>query len=205
MEEGPEEMEAGDEAKLCSLYGSQSRFVNFTNGTGRVVMLTSRLQLDRLRGQAWSTSRFLPPRSSCSWRFLGDDLAGPALAALSLLPDPWSLARENTYLWTCTFVDTAETQPVTFDGTQGPLDLQSLEELGPGETAGVVLRREGMASLATLCLDRIVTEFGGFVEGLDSTDLPSVLKQQLLNLSRDYEEMKQKQPEACSSCQEIHL
>ena len=34
MEEGPEEMEAGGEAKLCSLYGSESRFVNFTNGTG---------------------------------------------------------------------------------------------------------------------------------------------------------------------------
>ena len=54
---------------------------------------------------------------------------------------------------------------------------------GPGETAGVVLRRESMASLASLCLDRIVTEVSrgavippvGLVEPFFDIRLPRLL------------------------------
>ena len=75
----------------------------------------------------------------------------PAMAVLSLLPDPYTLARENSYVWTAHFVDSTEDASVLFNRKAGPLDLNSMKVLGPGERQEVVLQREeGIASLASL-------------------------------------------------------
>ena len=75
----------------------------------------------------------------------------PVMAVLSLLPDPYTLARENSYVWTAHFVDSTEDASVLFNRKPGPLDLNSMKLLGPGERQEVVLQREeGVASLASL-------------------------------------------------------
>ena len=45
----------------------------------------------------------------------------PAMAVLSLLPDPYTLARENSYVWTAHFVDSTEDASVLFNRKLGPL------------------------------------------------------------------------------------
>merc|ERR1712037_585364 len=104
-----------------------------------------------------------------TWRFLGDDMPEPAMAVLSLLPDPYTLARENSYVWTAHFVDTTEDASVLFNRKLGPLDLNSLKVLGPGERQEVVLQLE--------------------VDSLPDNQLPKTLKTGLLKLTRDYEEI----------------
>lgn len=193
---------------LCRLFGDNSRFVDFKNLSGRPVRLTSRLELTRLRHQAWSSSRILTPGEGHTWRFLGDDvLQESALAFLELLPDPYSLARDNSYLWTAGFLDTADRDRVTFDGKAGPLDLETLRELQPGERLEVVIRRQGqtVAPLSKLCLDRLVRERRIPEEEVESLEIPSSLRGQLARLSRDYEDMDKIRVDTCARCQEIHL
>merc|ERR1719347_616116 len=102
-----EEEEEDPNALLCDLFGSDSRFVDFHNLTGRPVRVTSRLELYRLSHQAWSTSRVILPGETQVWRFLGD-IPVPVMAFLSLLPDSYSLARENSYIWSAAFLDSKE-------------------------------------------------------------------------------------------------
>jgi len=199
------DVEPEQEDPLCSLFGSDSRFVRFTNDSGRPVRVTSRLQLDRLPNQAWSTTRLLLPGTDTTWRFLGDDMPEPAMAVLSLLPDPYTLARENSYVWTAHFVDSTEDASVLFNRKAGPLDLNSMKVLGPGERQEVVLQREeGIASLASLARD-LLARLQLKVSSLPDDHLPKTLKSGLLKLTRDYEEIDKPRARACDRCQEIHL
>jgi len=100
-----------------------------SNNTGRPVILTSRLELYRLTHQSWSTSRLILPGDTQVWRFLGDTAPVPVMAFLSLLPDSYSLARDNSYKWTASFLDTQEEATITFDGVSGPLSMSSLRTL----------------------------------------------------------------------------
>ena len=82
-------------------------------------------------------------------------------STLSLLPDPYSLARENSFTWSAEFVDrTEEEDGLRFDLAPGPLRLRSLPELGPDQRHGVAIRRRGCAvsPLRKLAADTLVTE-----------------------------------------------
>ena len=82
-------------------------------------------------------------------------------STLSLLPDPYILARENTFTWSAEFVDrTEEEAGLAFDLAPGPLRLRSLPELGPDQRLGVAIRRRGCAvsPLRKLAADTLVTE-----------------------------------------------
>ena len=108
----------------------------------------------------------------------------PAMAVLSLLPDPYTLARENSYVWTAHFVDSTEDASVLFNRKLGPLDLNSLKVLGPGERQEVVLQREeGVASLASLARD-LLARLQLEVASLPDNHLPKTLKTGLLKLTR---------------------
>ena len=82
-------------------------------------------------------------------------------STLSLLPDPYILARENSFTWSAEFVDRAEEEAgLRFDLAPGPLRLRSLPELGPDQRHGVAIRRRGCAvsPLRKLAADTLVTE-----------------------------------------------
>ena len=175
---------------LCSLYGSQCRFVRFRNQTGRPIRVSSRLQLVHLGHQAWCSSRLLLPGSVATWRFLGEDTGQPVLATLSILPDPYTLSRDNSYTWTATFLDSTDQEQIMFGDKPGTLNLKTLRELGPGEEEEVVVRRSGVVGLATLSRDALVMADGEGahvaekVENLQPSDLPDALKKELLTLLR---------------------
>jgi len=199
-----EEEEEDAASFLCDLFGEDSRFVDFHNNTGRPVILTSRLELYRLTHQSWSTSRLILPGETQVWRFLGDTAPVPVMAFLSLLPDSYSLARDNSYKWSAAFLDTQEEATITFDGVSGPLSMSSLRTLEAGDRKGVVLHRDGqtVAPLLKLCQDRMVMDGR---HRLDTEDLPSTQRDQLHILSRDYEDMKKMKIDPCEKCLEIHL
>ena len=117
-------------------------------------------------------------------RFLGDDIPEPAMAVLALLPDPYTLARENSYVWTADFVDSTETADILFNKKSGPLDLSSMRVLSPGEKLEVVLqRKEGVASLASLARD-LLARLQLEVENLPEDHLPGNLKRGLVKLTK---------------------
>ena len=117
-------------------------------------------------------------------RFLGDDIPEPAMAVLALLPDPYTLARENTYVWTADFVDSTETVDILFNKKSGPLDLSSMRVLSPGEKLEVVLqRKEGVASLASLARD-LLARLQLEVDNLPEDHLPGNLKRGLVKLTK---------------------
>ena len=182
-------MEEKDEA-LCSLYGSECRFVRFRNMTGRPIRVSSRLQLLHLGHQAWCSSRLLLPGAVATWRFLGEDTGQPELSSLSILPDPYTLSRTNSYTWTAAFLDSTDQEQPRFGDKPGTLSLKALRELGPGEEEEVVVRRRGMVGLATLCRDTLVVADGEAarvaekVQNLQPSDLPNSLKKELLTLLR---------------------
>jgi len=205
MEEKPIDLEPEQEDPLCSLFGTDSRFVRFINDTGRPIRVTSRLQIHRLPNQAWSTTRLLLPGTGTTWRFLGDDIPEPAMAVLALLPDPYTLARENSYVWTADFVDSTETADILFNKKSGSLDLSSMRVLNPGEKLEVVLqRKEGVASLASLARD-LLARLQLEVDNLPEDHLPGNLKRGLVKLTKDYEEIDKPRLRACDRCQEEHV
>ena len=59
---------------LCQMFGEGSRFVDFTNLTGRYLRLSGRLELTQLSHMAWTTAVTLAPRATHVWRFLGRGL-----------------------------------------------------------------------------------------------------------------------------------
>ena len=79
---------------LCQMFGEDSRFVEFTNMTGRYLRLSGRLDLESLANMAWTTSIILGPGETHPWRFLGGERED-ATSMLSLLPDPYLLARQE--------------------------------------------------------------------------------------------------------------
>ena len=143
---------------LCQLFGEDSRFVEFTNMTGRYIRLSGRLELENLANMAWTTSIVLGPGEKHPWRFLGgrrDD----ETSTLSLLPDPYFLARENKFEWRAEFVDNSEEEEVlSLNTAPGPLDLRTLPELGPREKLRLSVRRKKspVTSLRKLAADTLV-------------------------------------------------
>ena len=106
------------------------------------------------------------------------------MAVLALLPDPYTLARENSYVWTADFVDSTETANVLFNKKSGPLDLSSMRVLNPGEKLEVVLqRKEGVASLASLARD-LLARLQLEVDNLPEDHLPGNLKRGLVKLTK---------------------
>ena len=106
------------------------------------------------------------------------------MAVLALLPDPYTLARENSYVWTADFVDSTETADILFNKKSGPLDLSSMRVLNPGEKLEVVLqRKEGVASLASLARD-LLARLQLEVENLPEDHLPGNLKRGLVKLTK---------------------
>ena len=148
------------------------------------------------------------------------------MAVLALLPAPYTLARENSYVWTADFVDSTETANILFNKKSGSLDLSSMRVLNPGEKLEVVLqRKEGVASLASLARD-LLARLQLEVDNLPEDHLPGNLKRGLVKLtkwvglqkshsyifeeknfhySRDYEEIDKPRLRACDRCQEEHV
>ena len=106
---------------LCQMFGEDSRFVEFTNLTGRHVRLSGRLEVERLSNMAWTTSVIIDPGVTHVWRFLGGDDRQEDFSLLTLLPDPYLLALENSYTWTAEFIDTSEDETITFGNKCSPL------------------------------------------------------------------------------------
>ena len=106
------------------------------------------------------------------------------MAVLALLPDPYTLARENSYVWTADFVDSTETADILFNKKSGSLDLSSMRVLNPGEKLEVVLqRKEGVASLASLARD-LLARLQLEVDNLPEDHLPGNLKRGLVKLTK---------------------
>eukprot|EP00092_Neocalanus_flemingeri_P019410 GFUD01021024.1.p1 GENE.GFUD01021024.1~~GFUD01021024.1.p1 ORF type:complete len:207 (+),score=83.92 GFUD01021024.1:125-745(+) len=195
------EEEDEEEAYLCKLFGEDGRFVEFVNLTGRPVRLTSRLQMDNFSNMAWSTTIIIPEGGRHVWRFLGDSPNHSPY--ISMLPDPYNLARRNSYRWKVEYIDTQEEETITFDNMDGPLRLETMQELLPGETSQVMLRRKtsAVAPLHKLAKDAVVKVSP---EDICWLDIPRTLQEQLSALSRDYQEMERSRVEPCGRCKEIH-
>ena len=143
---------------LCQMFGDDSRFVEFTNLTGRYLRLSGRLELENLANMAWTTSIILGPGEMHPWRFLGGRREDET-STLSLLPDPYFLARENKFEWRVEFVDNTENEEVLCLNTApGPLDLRTLPELGPRERLRLSVRRKRspVTPLRKLAADNLV-------------------------------------------------
>merc|ERR1711981_422632 len=194
-----------EEVFLCKLFGDDGRFVEFINLTGRPVRLTSRLQMENFSYMAWSTTFIIPQGGKHVWRFLGES---PKLSLyfLSMLPDPYLLARKNSYKWVAEYLDTKDQEGITFDNTEGPLMLDMLEEQLPLETITIRLRRKGEATpmLHKLAMDAIVRNSTATELGSSMEDIPRTLVEELLLLRKDYEEIEKRKLDPCKRCQEIH-
>merc|ERR1711892_1067160 len=188
-----EEEEEEEEVYLCKLFGDDGRFFEFINLTGRPVRLTSRLQMENYSNMAWSTTIILPEGGKHVWRFLGES-PNLSLYFLSLLPDPYLLARRNSYKWTAEYLDTREEGGITFDNMEGPLRLDGLKELLPRETATVRLRRkeEAIAPLQKLAKDAIVRNCVKTDEEGSWLDIPRTLQAELMVLRKDYKEIERR-------------
>jgi len=194
-----------EEQYLCKLFGDEGRYVNFVNQTSRPVKLTSQLQMTGYSHMSWSTNAIIQPFSSHRWRFLGDS-PNLSLYFLSLLPDPYSLARRNSYIWRVTYLDSSQTNKPLINKQEGTLDLKSLTELGPGDTeiVEITAHSKGPASLQHLVSDFIANTYDLTSQQMEPLELPKTLKLSLANLIRDYEEVKNDKMIPCPKCQEKH-
>ena len=152
------ELSNTEEFYFCQMFGESSRFVESTL-TRRNLRLSGRLEVERLSNMAWMTSVIIDPRVTHVWRFLeipGDRLDDFSL--LTLLPDPYLLAWENSFTWTAEFVDKSEKESVTFDNRTSALNLQSLPVLQPNDRLKICLRRKSspVPSLRRLAADNFV-------------------------------------------------
>lgn len=172
-----------EEQYLCKLFGDEGRYVNFVNQTSRPVKLTSQLQMTGYSHMSWSTNAIIQPFSSHRWRFLGDS-PNLSLYFLSLLPDPYSLARRNSYTWSVSYIDSSQTNKPTINNQEGTMDLKSLKELGPGETETVDITREpkGPARLQQLVSDHIANIYDLTAQQIETFELPVTVKLSLTNL-----------------------
>ena len=158
---------------LCNLFGDDSRFVDFINMTGRHIRLAGRLELESLSSMAWTTEVIIAPRDLHVWRFLGgrreDDLS-----LLSLLPDPYFLAKENSFTWTASFVDSSEEESLVFGESPDQLQLQSLPTLEPNQRHKINIRRQSspVSSLRKLASDSLVLQKNASTDHLLSLNIP---------------------------------
>lgn len=205
MTETISENEDEEEQYLCKLFGDECCFVTFFNETSRAIKLTSVLQMTGYSHMSWSTNAVIQPFQSFRWRFLGDS-PNMSLYFLSLLPDPYSLARRNSYIWTVSYLDTTETEPIKLNNKVWKLSLNDLKELGPGEETTVSITREskGVASLQKVSSDYLANNYSLTNHQLQSLQLPRTLQFSLATLFRDYEESKNNKMLPCPKCQEKH-
>merc|ERR550519_2704391 len=154
---------------------------------------------------SWSTNAVIQPFESYRWRFLGDS-PNLSLYFLSLLPDPYLLARRNTYVWTASYLDTKDGDSITINNMPGKIKLTDLKELGPGETETVTISRQfkDVASLQDMTSDCLATNYSLTDEQLHTLGLPRSLQHNLGALMRDYDEMKNNQMLPCPKCKEKH-
>ena len=177
---------------LCKMFGEDCRFVEvsvvdrkarynkvpifqFFNQTGREILLTSRLEIERLPNQAWSTNINISPSQSHVWRFLGDSQhQSDQLSYLTILPEPWNLSRDNLFSWTARFADSTEEDSIMFDQKTDKLQLQALPELGPKERLRVKLSRKStlVTSLRKLAADKSISHLGLDEAKIESMQIP---------------------------------
>jgi len=194
-----------EEVYLCKLFGDDGRFVQFVNLTGRPVRLTSRLHMENFSNMAWSTTIIIPEGGKHVWRFLGDS-QNLSLSFLSMLPDPYTLARRNSYRWTVEYIDSQEDDNITFDNKEGPLSLQTMNDILPRETTQVMLRRRhcDVAPLRKLAKDAIVKSRKVPADQMSFVNIPKILQEELAVLGKDYQEMERVKVDPCVRCGEIH-
>jgi len=192
---------------LCKMFGEDCRFVEFYNQTGRVVRLESRLEIERFPNMAWSTNINIPPSQSHIWRFLGNSQhQSDQISYLTILPEPWSLSRENSFCWRASLADTTEEDQVTFDQKSEVLTLQSLPELNANERIRVNLRRKCslITSLRKLAADKVISCLPLDEDKIEDMQIPRSLKMELSTLNKSHQEMTKKKVEKCPRCSEIH-
>jgi len=194
-----------EEPYLCKLFGTESRFIEFVNLTGRPVRLTSQLEMRNFANMRWSTRATIQPQASHTWRFLGDS-PNLSLYFLTLLPDPYKLAFSNKYRWTVEYLDEEADSKIRIHDQMGSLKLQDLEELGPGETTRVLIQNQDkeVCSLADILYDKISMTLGKGQQEVEATELPLSIKQKLNQLKRSYSEIWNATELPCLRCKEIH-
>ena len=124
---------------------------------------------------AWTTKLTIAPNSSHVWRFLGDSQhQSDQLSYLTILPEPWSLSRDNNFSWTASLADTTDEELVTFDQKTEILRLISLPELKPKERIRVNLRRKFslITSLRKLAADSVVSNTALDEEKIEAMQIP---------------------------------
>ena len=97
---------------------------------------------------------------SSIFRFLGDaQHQSDQISYLTILPEPWSLSRDNRFSWSASLADHTEEEQVTFDQKTEILTLQSLPELKANERIRVHLRRKCslITSLRKLAADKVIS------------------------------------------------
>jgi len=192
---------------LCKMFGEDCRFVEFFNQTGREIVLTSRLEIERFPNQAWSTKINISPSQSHVWRFLGDSQhQSDQLSYLTILPEPWNLSRDNLFSWTARFADSTEEDSIIFDQKTEKLQLQALPELGAKERLRIKLSRKStlVTSLRKLAADKIIAHLGLDEDKIESMQIPSLLKTELSELNKTQLEVNKTKVEKCPRCSEIH-
>jgi len=194
-----------DRISLCSLYGTDGRFVKFLNMTGRTIVLSSRLRRPITGKCLWSAGIVIPNGESFTWKFLGES-ATIFEDYFLVMPEPYLAARQQGLAWVAEYLDQAWLQDPgggpTFDTREGPLLLSSLPYLHHGDTVSVVIRRtdKSAPSLERLVGDRAVKE----AIKIDS-DIPHLVKKHLILLNRKYEDLSHQLIPSCQSCNEIHI
>merc|ERR1719341_376787 len=130
---------------------------------------------------AWTTSIVLGPGEKHPWRFLGGRREDET-STLSLLPDPYFLARENKFEWRAEFVDNTEDEEVlSLNTAPGPLDLRTL-------------------AADTLVISGAISS----QEQISELNIPRSLKKELSAILETFLEMQKKRIEKCERCSEIH-
>jgi len=202
-----DEFESETETYLCNIFGPEDRFVRFVNNTGRPVRLASELKMQSYANMTWSSTAIIHPFKTHPWRFLGDS-PNLSIYFLSLLPDPYKLARTNSYSWKVSFVDSETNSEILIGSQIGRLELSSLKELGPGATTTLHIHNinKEPPPLKDLVLDKIslIERLGD--EDLSKFGVPGTLENKLISLHRDYNEVfKYNKIEPCSRCNQIHI
>jgi len=192
------------------MFGEDSRFVEFTNLTGRLLRLSGRLEVERMTNMAWTTSVIIDPGVTHVWRFLGGDDRQEDFSLLTLLPDPYLLALENSFTWTAEFIDSSEDDTIIFDNKSSPLHLRSLPILQSNDRAKISLRRKSspVPTLRRLAADSFVlnkiSKLASIEPNLENLNIPRILQTELFSLLEQYLEIKKKRVKNCDRCQEIH-
>jgi len=203
----PDISEVEEDLYLCQLFGDDGRFVEFINLTGRPVRLIGRLQMRSFSNMAWSTKIIILQGGRHVWRFLGDS-ANDLEDFLFFLPEPYNLARENSFKWVAEYLDSMEEAEVTFNHKDGPLRLDTLELLPPRGKCEVRLRRKDRAvsALNSLTKDAIVAKRKDLsAENISCLEFPKTLEEEVLSLKKDYADLEKVMKIMCRRCKELHL